>query len=445
MNSHGGRTLAKKKKEIRLRLLQKTISTVKNNIPAYSMTLRNIKIPARLEDLGSLPLLSRGELVEDGNNSFRDSLLGTALIQHTKGTTGKPLYIHRSHQELAFLLNFFMMIGNSGPKGPTCIRISSLKAHGQPTPLPHSGNVLAIEPLQIEAKQDLEEIIEEIHSQCEGQPTPFVVALERDLRLFTNLAMEHDLDLRALRVHALFVTGTLITSFRKAFYEDVWGAPLTDRYSMAELGAGATACQLCGDWHPDPSLIAEGLDPISGQVVEEGPAELVFTTLFPFVQKQPLIRYLSGDLALIRRNRCSFDDFGFVPQGRLKSAIFDPDCHRANPWLVGIQSLSALEEHPDVLITRFRKDGLTTASHGAEIGDPIARFESHGGRILEIKVRVRYREACQDIIRASEELREALLVRQPLLLSAVREGRAALVVESDTDSFPIQAYEPYCI
>jgi len=47
----------------------------------------------------------------------------------------------------------------------------------------------------------------------------------------------------------------------------------------------------------DPACLRRGVNPINGICVTgNGVGELVITTLYPFAQMQPLIRYATGDL-----------------------------------------------------------------------------------------------------------------------------------------------------
>jgi phenylacetate-CoA ligase len=97
--------------------------------------------------------------------------------------------------------------------------------------------------------------------------------------------------------------------FRKAFVlaeklpeslrDELQGKGITVRqgYGTAELGAVAYECEDMEGMHLDPSVIAELLDPASGEPVEPGAlGEVVVTPLNPVYA---LLRFATGDLSIL--------------------------------------------------------------------------------------------------------------------------------------------------
>lgn len=99
-------------------------------------------------------------------------------------------------------------------------------------------------------------------------------------------------------------------------------ATVLDNYSLSELTTPALECQTCGYNHwLDPPLVFEILDPYTRIPRADGVGVLVVTTLHPFVQAMPLIRYWTGDL-VERGPPCpATGDVGFRVRGRLSQSI----------------------------------------------------------------------------------------------------------------------------
>jgi len=117
------------------------------------------------------------------------------------------------------------------------------------------------------------------------------------LRL-AEIGQEHGIDLQESSVRVTIHAGepgASIPATRERI-ERAWGARTYDHTGMTEMGAFGFACsQQQGVHVNEGEFIAEILDPVTGQPVQEGQAgELILTNLGRW--GSPAIRYRTGDL-----------------------------------------------------------------------------------------------------------------------------------------------------
>lgn len=88
--------------------------------------------------------------------------------------------------------------------------------------------------------------------------------------------------------------------------EELWGADLYDFYGISDIfGACAGMCEAKDGLHiAEDHILVECIDPETGKAVPDGErGELVFTTLRK--EARPMIRFRSGDIGYINREKCS--------------------------------------------------------------------------------------------------------------------------------------------
>jgi len=244
--------------------------------------------------------------------------------------------------------------------------------------------------------------------------------------------LDHDYDFSRSSIARLYSTGDLITAYRKHWYESIWGVPLVDKYSMSEILAGASICHQCGCFHFEAHVIAEAVDAFTRESVHRGLGVLVFTTLFPFIQKQPLIRYWSGDVVDVN-NDCPRDAFGFQFKGRLTHCLLDRDGTPRRAFLLGRDICEVLEPIPDVA-TAAPFGPINGISDLTTLGRPKCCFSSDTDslpHVVKLKVELRYsRYAFADHAKNVEaHIRAGILKYHPNLAAAVDSGRVRFSVE----------------
>lgn len=378
-------TAANHRKAFRRKLLPLTIHHARTNVPAYRDTLALLpEMTENIDELRQAPVTDKSILLAN-LHSFRDPNLPVALVQHTGGTSRQTLLIQRSQSEVDCIKEFFGVVDPHGPTSasPICISLAWTR-HGDLIPVPYSGPVLSLD--LADSYWNVRTLVSEpwVPLGCEERDV-VVVGLESQLRRLTCELIESGMDFTKTRVRKIYSTGDVITPRLRRFYEHTWDAQLVNRWSMTEIFGGASECEECGYWHLDPFIIGEVLHPATRSPIEQGVGVLAVTCLYPFVQKQPMIRYWTGDLVEIGPNTCRQDELAWRLHGRLSSCVL-----RTGELMVSGVDLSAqLDDLPDIACTEMFPS-TRIADHTA-LGHMKLRVETEGEPVHSISLHLEVR------------------------------------------------------
>ena len=174
------------------------------------------------------------------------------------------------------------------------------------------------------------------------------------LRPLSVWLIENGLDPSKFKVRMIGTNGFRITRFWRRWFAEVWNAELWDNFSLSEFSTSALECPDCGHHHwLSPPIIHEVLDAVSHAPIDRGVGELTLTSLHPFVQAMPLIRYRTGDLVEIGP-RCSVvGSRGFTPLGRIRHSILSGNrlLVSAHDVLEVLEAESCVARHPHPIET----------------------------------------------------------------------------------------------
>jgi hypothetical protein len=441
------------KREFRSRLLAQTVWNAAHNVPAYAAIAEHLSKIDSLEKLEILPIVDKSMMLERPQ-AFRNSHQKTELTQHTSGTSGKTMVMHRSKEEIEFIERFYTSVNDppthaAAEQPEICISLTAPSSHGAPTPLPYNGPVLSIDPFDPAWLRQAAAIVSRPWEFLDCEPgTAVLVGLEPHLRLLTAILLEQCFNFGSSVVSALNSTGDLITAYRRRWFETSWGVQLFDRYSMSETFAGASHCDRCGRMHPDMNVIVETVDPASLLPVRNGIGVMVFTTLYPFVQKQPLIRYWSGDVVEVAWNQCPNDELGFTFKGRLSHCLLDRRATPTKPLLLGADVMEVLDQLPDVARTSKFAD-VYGIRDGTLHGNPKCRISSKevaGKHVVIVEVELRYSPIGypKRSKRLTRIIETGIVSRVSTMSDAARRGDVSFRVELKSPG-ALQGFEPASI
>ena len=198
------------------------------------------------------------------------------------------------------------------------------------------------------------------------------------LKECTAYLASRDVDGPALGIEKIYTYGNTLTAYWRKRIEAFWDAELRDQYGLSEFRTLALDCGECGFYHFGiPPLIAEVIDPITTESVSAGIGELVLTGLFPFVQRQPLIRYRTGDLVAIGPPCARSPDRGLRPLGRIRQTAAGTHAGQYRAHLVPAAMENALEQIEGV--DKHRTDFEQLCGNlGGAIGQPKAALSMSG-------------------------------------------------------------------
>ena len=222
-----------------------------------------------------------------------------AGVQHTTGTTGASLQLHRSAAEQAFIWEFFSAQLAARPvPTPRPLHLNLVNAyHGSLTPMPTAAFVLNAGVYDRAQASQARVLLDRTYSLEGVEPRISVVmGTERMLKALTVYLMDDGFDLAGSPVRTIALFGGHVTPNRKRLLSRLWQARVQDNYSLTEVFGGATECGIGGPWIFDPHVVAEVVHPRTFEPVTSGVGVLLLTTLYPFVQQMPLVRYCTNDL-----------------------------------------------------------------------------------------------------------------------------------------------------
>jgi len=252
------------------------------------------------------------------------------------------------------------------------------------------------------------------------------------LKVFTAWAQQRGLDPKAFGVRIIGTYSYRLSPLWQQLIEERFGARVYDNYSLSELGTPFTHCDACGWLHMGhPPLAVEVLSLTGRARAQKGsPGRLVFTTLFPFTQVMPLIRYDSGDVGLegpvckVTRHR------GYRVLGRLRHGVVLNDDFVLNPVAVR----DVLEESPLVSRTLHPMTRLGHV-HSVDLGPlrwRVAREQRDA--VLEVEVRFDPHVYVAQARALKESLLEQLCAVDPWTKRWARAGRVRLRLRQRVDA-----------
>ena len=389
---------------------------------------------ARVSDLPRLPIVEKEELRAAGPLALCDTGLTMSHLQHTSGTTAEPFLVHRSAEEAQFIQDFFTRLNEPqtrrGRRAPLMLQVQ-FPDHGTSTPIPAH---IFVVPFSVTSEPLVENAVLMLGKEFAFpgvEPRASILSgSHTGLIVLTNYVVEREIDAEhRFAVRLVHSEGRYLTARWRAVLRDVWGATISNKYSLAEMFGGAGECLECGGFHFDPVVVPEVVDLTTKEPIDQGTGGLVLTSLYPFVQLQPMIRYWTGDLFEVGDVGCYAPTFRY--RGRLNHALLDPD-RPDRPLLAGVDLIEALDRHPEVnRTTRFRD--LVSVRYQQAGGELKARGIVRRARgtleidlVVELAFEPRLYEERTGPLR--DQIAEELL-RSPALADVVASGAATFDVE----------------
>ena len=294
---------------------------------------------------------------------------------YTGGTTGKAFPYQVSLAEEALYGAVFKHAFANLPRKRAARLWDGGQIHGRNIPTPYRFHDFSVyTPGAFGHLADT--LAGEFDEPAIGPRCEVLVGGERVLKTFALWAAQRP-GLPGWCLGSVITFGTCLTSRTRNLLQTVFGGVLIDRYGASEAIGGATECS-CSWYHPDPCLIVEAIAPQGLCSVKEGPGRLLLTPLFPFQQRQPLIRYDVGDLAEVTHSKsCRPGELALRPLGRIRNSIIRDD----EVLLAEAEILEALDSVEGVARLKTLRD-CSDCDPAWPVGAPLFKVDSKTGTVL---------------------------------------------------------------
>lgn len=296
-----------------LTLLHQTLAYAEATVPHYREKFGRewprAAVFERLSDLAKFPVLNKADVVAK-LPSFLSEQVESQTVHCTSGTTFKRLQVYGNYDEeravdlLRQLRNPPDMHGGlplrivPGPR-----RLYSPTHHGIGGP----GLVLGYSSNQDNHQWfDYTDYLAEVLNGTYwfGREARRIGSVHITppwmLEFITRKFTDRGIDPSEFKVGAIGISGGFTTARTVKIVEQVWRAKYTSSYSCTEVASGAALeyRDAPGVYRPGPSLYCEIVDPDTHEPVDYGEHGIVLlTSLYPFQQVMPFIRYNTGDIA----------------------------------------------------------------------------------------------------------------------------------------------------
>ena len=304
----------KQLRALQMRSVRRTVEYVYRYVPYYREAMDSACLTPSdirtLADVPRLPITRRQQLAERPEDfiSRYPGLVPTTMVG-TGGTTGRPLWVHMTTEELRYYVALRAMnMLTSGWLGPADILQlhqtldGSMAGLVSATAARMAGTLVITMGTRGTLDDHLESLFKERHIPGKRPKVSCLITSPSHIWALTHRAQEKGLDFRESGLESIITGGATVSEDLKQRVLDTWGIRLSENYGLNELvTAGATPCHSSGRLHfADLAGYAEVLDPESGAPVPSGElGVLVITTFYPYRELTPLLRYWTEDLVIL--------------------------------------------------------------------------------------------------------------------------------------------------
>lgn len=295
--------------QLQIERLQATLYRARQNVGYYRQTLDGDKVDIErvrsLSDMRRLPFTTKKDLVENyPYGMFAVPLHDVVRIHSTSGTTGKPIVVGYTHNDIQVWTKLVArVLSAAGINNRDFTQISF-----------HYGQTTAGMGFHYGAERIGASVI-----PTSGESPGRQIMVMRDYRTSALISTpsyamhlacalkEQGISLSELALRIGVFGAEPWSEKMRAELETMLGIKAYDNYGLAELiGPGVSyECENRNGLHvSEDHFIIEVIDPDTLESVRDGEqGELVFTTLTR--EAYPLVRYRTGDIASIIREPCT--------------------------------------------------------------------------------------------------------------------------------------------
>lgn len=279
-----------KLEEYQLQQLRKVLHYAYETVPYYNRLFKKRHLlPGDIRyvsDLGKLPTLTKDTFKTCFNELVsRNVRTSTFPLNHTSGTTGKPLQFYQSYSEFerewAFICHQWSRVGYK--PGESLVELRGLPRPRKKNPIVHltSSNVLRLSPV-VEDKSGGQDYLNNIKSFG----ARFLNGYPSAIATFASIIRRYSLKV-PFKLKAIFFSSEIVYDWQREIVEEVFNCPTFSHYGMAEHVTLAAECENNRFYHCVPQYGITEIDPDTN--------EIIGTNLYNYIN--PFIRYRTTDVA----------------------------------------------------------------------------------------------------------------------------------------------------
>ena len=295
--------------EYRLFQLKRTVHRVRTKSPFYRRLFESAGVTEddlhTLEDIAKLPFTFPRDL---SGTSY--SLMCTSqgdvekpVTFYSSGSTGTKKRIFFSKADIQKIFDFLprgMNTVTDRGEGRVLVFLQNSQGRGIGGILAASCTAYGIESWAADLQDNTDDIWKATTERGVNVWFGDAITIYRATKI---LAQQHDL--RAVGMKCIFITMSNIPQSMIDYLHSAWGCRVSTHYGLTESGWGlAVDCDVCPGYHYDElDHWVEVVDPETGEPLPEGEeGEVVLTNIAR--DCMPLIRYRTGDIAVMQKSVC---------------------------------------------------------------------------------------------------------------------------------------------
>ena len=222
---------------------------------------------------------------------------------YTSGSTGTKKRIFFSNADVQKILNFLprgmnTVVGRE--EGRCLVFLQNSQGRGIGGILAQSLNMFGMKGWAADLRDSIDDIIKATLDNKINVWFGEAITILRATRILSRR-----MDLSKLGMKCIFITMTNLPDCVVKYLEKTWNCRVSTHYGLTESGWGlAVDCDTCPGYHYDElNHLIEIVDPETGEVLPYGAVgEVVLTNLAR--DCMPLIRYRTGDIAVLHQSTC---------------------------------------------------------------------------------------------------------------------------------------------
>lgn len=307
--------------------LKSIITHAYNNVPYYKKMMRDLNIKPEMintvEDLKLFPLITKSDIRQNAS-AFKAKNKLFVIKNPTGGTTGSPLIMKTTHQELSYSAALYEVREKeqfgvfTGEKTATFLGKQIVDPKNSTLPYWRSCKSLnqTMYSVYHMNKQTIQYYIENLRADTPKYITGYVTPVYQIAQFIVSNKLP------PISIKAVFLSSETLHSWQQAIIEEAFLCKVCNGYSQSENVAFISSC-INGKLHVNPDYGVIEFVKVEGSEYYE----IVGTTLFNY--SMPLIRYKTGDYVLFERSdtcECSLPLYPIVREiiGRDDSIIKSP-------------------------------------------------------------------------------------------------------------------------